>query len=168
MTQISNMPNCGYGCGHVYGHRDGSGYGDSYGYWKGWCGKPPGIDQLLMEHGDTYGRGYRDGSGYGNCADSYGSGFGSAYGDGSPCGDGTGHAEFGDRDTILELIGDSYVIGNVYNYDVEWLPLFGLARVGCQTFSLKEWRENWEYIANDFEVVVEADKVYSLLEKCKI
>jgi hypothetical protein len=89
--------------------------------------------------------------GYGGYGDGYGDGGG--YGDGD--GDGYGYGYGG---------GDE-IIGELRDYEIEIIRTFGVLRIGCQTRTIADWRNNWRAIAEDHDVDITANEVAELIKK---
>jgi hypothetical protein len=143
----------GHGCidGYGYGNGDGRGHGDGRGYdGRGYMG--------------GYGYGYKGGSGNGywygsghGCIDGhgYGDGYGYGYMDGYECGCGYGYG-YGE-------ISQTQLIGEVSGYQIDFVILFGLVRVGCKMLSKEQWRE----IAENNNTSIDETEVRLILEKCQ-
>ena len=91
---------------------------------------------MLSNHGDGYGTGYGTGYGYG---DGYGYGYGYGYG---------------------KLI----TLGILHGRKVEVNQDFGVLKVGGQCHSFSWWEENWQDIADKYNMPVRTYKeIYQLI-----
>lgn len=121
---------------------------------------------MITRCGDGQGHGYGDGYGYpGLIGWSYphSQAFFGGYGDG--CGNGYGSTVDGTGGGDSEVSGlATKRLGTAVFFDVFLLPC-GVAKIGCKTLTINEWRREWRRVANENNLSVSEARVEELLDK---